>query len=188
MQRLIDAKLVTVRRENMWLEIEINTDILFPSGVGAFSSCRRTGARQAGGGAEALPQSDPRRRAHRRSADSHRGIPLQLGTVGGARSERGASVHTSRASIRCGSRSSASANFIRAKRMTRRGTQRESPRGRLGAGGSGSGRSHDGADDDGHAADRGARRRIGGWRERRQSDAGTRPARRSWKNRVDERR
>jgi len=28
---------VTVRRENMWLEIEINTDILFPSGAGEFS-------------------------------------------------------------------------------------------------------------------------------------------------------
>ncbi len=37
MQALIDAKLVTVRRENMWLEIEINTDILFPSGAGDFS-------------------------------------------------------------------------------------------------------------------------------------------------------
>jgi chemotaxis protein MotB len=37
MQALIDAKLVTVRRENMWLEIEINTDILFTSGSGAFS-------------------------------------------------------------------------------------------------------------------------------------------------------
>ena len=37
MQALIDAKLVTVRRENMWLEIEINTDILFPSGSGVFS-------------------------------------------------------------------------------------------------------------------------------------------------------
>src|SRR5882724_114233 len=37
MQSLIDAKLVTVRRENMWLEIEINTDILFPSGAGEFS-------------------------------------------------------------------------------------------------------------------------------------------------------
>src|SRR5258708_19833551 len=31
MQALIDAKLVTVRRENMWLEIEINTHILFPN-------------------------------------------------------------------------------------------------------------------------------------------------------------
>src|ERR1700730_7814492 len=31
MQSLIDAKLVTVRRENMWLGIEVNTDILFPS-------------------------------------------------------------------------------------------------------------------------------------------------------------
>jgi chemotaxis protein MotB len=38
MQALIDAKLVTVSRENMWLEIEINTDILFPSGSGGFSS------------------------------------------------------------------------------------------------------------------------------------------------------
>ncbi len=38
MRALIDAKLITVRRESMWLEIEINTDILFPSGSGAFSS------------------------------------------------------------------------------------------------------------------------------------------------------
>ena len=37
MQSLIDAKLVTVRRENMWLEIEINTDILFASGAGEFT-------------------------------------------------------------------------------------------------------------------------------------------------------
>jgi chemotaxis protein MotB len=37
MQALIDAKLVSVRRENMWLEIEINTDILFPSGAGDFT-------------------------------------------------------------------------------------------------------------------------------------------------------
>ena len=36
MQALIDAKMV--RRENMWLEIEINTDILFPSGAGEFAS------------------------------------------------------------------------------------------------------------------------------------------------------
>jgi chemotaxis protein MotB len=38
MRALIDAKLITVRRENMWLEIEINTDILFPSGSGEFSN------------------------------------------------------------------------------------------------------------------------------------------------------
>ena len=66
MQALIDAKLVTVRRENMWLEIEINTDILFPSGAGEFCAGGRTGARQAGGGLEALSQSDPRRRPYRR--------------------------------------------------------------------------------------------------------------------------
>ena len=38
MQALIDASLVTVRRENMWLEIEINTDILFPSGAAGFAT------------------------------------------------------------------------------------------------------------------------------------------------------
>src|SRR5579864_656418 len=38
MRALIDAKLITVKRENMWLEIEINTDILFASGSSAFSS------------------------------------------------------------------------------------------------------------------------------------------------------
>jgi chemotaxis protein MotB len=37
MQALINAKLVSVRRENMWLEIEINTDILFPSGAAGFA-------------------------------------------------------------------------------------------------------------------------------------------------------
>src|ERR1700689_3664535 len=38
MRALIEAKLITVKRESMWLEIEINTDILFPSGSGAFSN------------------------------------------------------------------------------------------------------------------------------------------------------
>jgi chemotaxis protein MotB len=42
MQGLIDAKLVTVRRESMWLEIEINTDILFASGVADFSPAAAT--------------------------------------------------------------------------------------------------------------------------------------------------
>ena len=42
MQSLIDAKLVTVRRENMWLEIEINADILFPSGAGEFAPSAET--------------------------------------------------------------------------------------------------------------------------------------------------
>jgi len=38
MQSLIDAKKVTIRREDLWLEVEINTDILFPSGSSGFSS------------------------------------------------------------------------------------------------------------------------------------------------------
>ena len=38
MKPLIDAKLVSGRRENLWLEIESNSDILFPSGAGDFAS------------------------------------------------------------------------------------------------------------------------------------------------------
>lgn len=37
MKSLIDAKLVTVHRKSLWLEVEINTDILFPSGSDSFS-------------------------------------------------------------------------------------------------------------------------------------------------------
>jgi chemotaxis protein MotB len=37
MQELIAAKTVSVKRENLWLEVQINTDILFPSGSGEFS-------------------------------------------------------------------------------------------------------------------------------------------------------
>jgi chemotaxis protein MotB len=37
MKALIDANLVKVKRESLWLEVEINTDILFPSGSGDFS-------------------------------------------------------------------------------------------------------------------------------------------------------
>ncbi|MBS0611854.1 MAG: flagellar motor protein MotD [Proteobacteria bacterium] len=37
MQELIDARLVTVRHENLGLVVEINTDILFPSGAAAFT-------------------------------------------------------------------------------------------------------------------------------------------------------
>jgi chemotaxis protein MotB len=37
MQSLIDAKMVTVKRHGLWLEVEINSDILFPSGSAGFS-------------------------------------------------------------------------------------------------------------------------------------------------------
>ena len=37
MQDLIDAKLVRVRLSKLWVEVEINTDILFPSGSSGFS-------------------------------------------------------------------------------------------------------------------------------------------------------
>jgi chemotaxis protein MotB len=38
MRSLIDAKLVTVQRNHLWLEIEINADVLFPSGSGELSA------------------------------------------------------------------------------------------------------------------------------------------------------
>jgi chemotaxis protein MotB len=37
MQDLVDAELVAVRRHEFWLEVEIRTDILFPSGVATLS-------------------------------------------------------------------------------------------------------------------------------------------------------
>jgi chemotaxis protein MotB len=37
MKTLIDAKKVSVRRQERWLDIEINTDILFPSGASGFA-------------------------------------------------------------------------------------------------------------------------------------------------------
>ncbi len=37
MHALIDAQMLTVRRQNQWLEIEINTDILFASGASDFA-------------------------------------------------------------------------------------------------------------------------------------------------------
>jgi chemotaxis protein MotB len=37
LQSLVEAKLVTVRRHEFWLEVEVRTDILFPSGVATLS-------------------------------------------------------------------------------------------------------------------------------------------------------
>jgi chemotaxis protein MotB len=37
MQSLIDGKMVSVTRDSLWLKVEINTDILFPSGSAGFS-------------------------------------------------------------------------------------------------------------------------------------------------------
>src|SRR5690606_24437948 len=37
MQHLIDRELIVVRRHGLWVEVEIRTDILFPSGVATLS-------------------------------------------------------------------------------------------------------------------------------------------------------
>src|SRR5258708_549536 len=61
MQSLIDAKLVTVRRENMWLEIEINADILFPSGAGEFAPPSQTHLANTQGGPKPVSNPPPAR-------------------------------------------------------------------------------------------------------------------------------
>ena len=115
MQALIDAKMVTVRRENMWLEIEINTDILFPSGAGDFSPAAEPVLDKLAEVLKPFPNPHTRGRPHRRPSDPHRGISVQLGAVRGARRQRRASVHAARASIRSASRSWASASSIRSQ-------------------------------------------------------------------------
>ena len=89
MQALIDAKLVTVRRESMWLEIEINTDILFPSGAGDFSPQAAPVLDKLAEVLKPFPESHPGGGPHRQPADQDRLVPVELGIVGGARRERG---------------------------------------------------------------------------------------------------
>ena len=104
MQALIDAKLVTVRRENMWLEIEINADILFPSGSGEFTTAAEPVLDKL---AEVLKPFPNPIRVEGHTDDrpiKTAAIPVQLGIVGGACGQRGAPIHAA------GRRSSAARN------------------------------------------------------------------------------
>ena len=87
------SELIVVRRHGLWVEVEIRTDILFPSGVATLSPAARAGAAAARGDAEAVSESDPRRRPHRQSSDQHARVPVELGAVVGACGERRAPVH-----------------------------------------------------------------------------------------------
>ena len=93
-----------MRRHGSWVEVEIRTDILFPSGVATLSPAAEQVLQQLADDAEAVPEPDPRRRTHRQSSDQHARVPVELGAVGGARGERRASVHEAPAWIRRGSR------------------------------------------------------------------------------------
>ena len=55
MDDLIDGDLVVVRRHDFWIEVEIRTDILFPSGGAKLSPTRRAGDRAAGRDAAPFP-------------------------------------------------------------------------------------------------------------------------------------
>ena len=88
---------------------------LVPERLGRVRAGGRAGARQARGRAEAVPESDPGRGSHRRSARSR---PPPFPPTGSCpRPDRRAWCTSSPgpASIRCASRSSASASTIRAK-------------------------------------------------------------------------
>ena len=88
----------------MWVEVEIRTDILFPSGVATLSPPAEQVLQQL---AETLkPFPNPIRvEGHTDNRPiSTRGVPVELGAVGGARGERRAPVHAAPASIRRGSR------------------------------------------------------------------------------------
>ena len=61
----------SVRRHGMWVEVEIRTDILFPSGVATLSPAAEQVLQQLARDAQAVPEPDPRRRPHRQSSDQH---------------------------------------------------------------------------------------------------------------------
>jgi flagellar motor protein MotB len=130
MQALIDAKLVTIRRESMWLEIEINTDILFPSGSGAFAPAAEPVLDKLADVLKPFPHQDRR-------------LSVQLGVVRCPVGERGAPIHQGR------HRSAAPRDRrVRGvpsapKQRQRRGAQRQSARRHSRARVGGAGRSGD---------------------------------------------
>ena len=114
MQALIDAKLVTVRRESLWLEIEINTDILFPSGVADFAPAAAPVLDKL---ADVLkPFPNPIRVEGHTDNRPIKTAPIRPTGSCRRRARRVSCTNSPRsASIRCGSRSSASASSIRAR-------------------------------------------------------------------------
>ena len=105
MSDLIDRELIVVRRHGTWVEVEIRTDILFPSGVATLSPPAEQVLTQLAADAAAVPELDPRRRSHRQSADQHDARFRRTGNC--RRRVRRASCTCSRARawIRRGSRS-----------------------------------------------------------------------------------
>jgi len=93
MKSLIDANLVSVKRENNWLEIEINTDILFRAAP-APSPPRPSRARQAGAGAATFP-NPIRVEGHTTTAHPHCRIPSNWSCRRPCR-ERRAPIHQGR--------------------------------------------------------------------------------------------
>ena len=101
------------RRESIWLEIEINTDILFPSGSGDFRAGAVPVLDKLADVLKPFPNPDPRRGPYRRPADQ---APRRSRRIGSCRPRAPPASCTNsprRASIRCASKSSDSASTIR---------------------------------------------------------------------------
>ena len=81
MDGLVEEDLIVVRRHGLWVEVEIRTDILFPSGVATLSPAAEDVLRQLAADAQAVPEPDARRRPHGQPADQHARVPVELGTV-----------------------------------------------------------------------------------------------------------
>lgn len=88
---LIDKQLITIRRRDLWIEVEINSDILFVTGSALLAGSARHPV-HLGGSAARCPQRRARGGLYRQPAHRHRAVPLQLGTVCGACRQRGAPV------------------------------------------------------------------------------------------------
>ena len=84
---LIQSDQLTVRGNEMWIEIELSSSLLFPRRRGDSEQpgvrYHREGRQNPG----AVPESGQGRRFHRQSADPNRPVSDQLGAVFGARVE-----------------------------------------------------------------------------------------------------
>ena len=129
MEDLVERELIVVRRHGTWVEVEIRTDILFPSGIATLSPPAEQVLTQLAQTLEPFPNSI-RVEGHTDNRPINTGrFSVELGAVIGARRERRASVHSrrngSRAS-RCGrtGREPAGAEQCDARRAQRESTRR----------------------------------------------------------------
>ena len=88
--------MIVVRRHGVWVEVEIRTDILFPSGVATLSTGSAEILKQLAQTLKPFP-NPIRVEGHTDNRPIRSAVvSFELGTVGGARRERRAPVHSGR--------------------------------------------------------------------------------------------